>query len=310
MKTKIALLLLLFAGNSLTAQTVTFSHVKIHRHRSPKGHSLTDREGVLTFDDVNRQITFHNAMHDRFDEDIKFEAAYDSVIKVVFDSTTHIRGEGKWTALNFISTTGIIVASAIGAKNVQDNWLYLEYKRGDHTERVLLMLPNGASSNVEQEAVSRFSARVVTSDFPEHSQDIPEGQLQSAEFKSKFAVKLDKKDHPFPTNKPDKATVVVVCPKVGLDPGQDQLKLHANDRVVAINELGSYSFAYLDPGKYRLISQSDDNDSGFETELEAGKTYYFLQNRLPHGRTVLSRNSGEVVTYLAADTYLSEWKAK
>jgi len=111
-------------------------------------------------------------------------------------------------------------------------------------------------------------------------------------------------------SKPDKATVVVVCPKVGLDPGQDLLKLHANDRVVAINELGSYSFAYLDPGKYKLISQSDDNDSGFETELAAGKTYYFLQNRLPHGRTVLSRNSGEVVTYLAADTYLSEWKAK
>jgi len=152
---------LFLAGNWLAAETVTFSHVKIHRHHSPKGHRLADREGVLTFDDANRQITFHNAMHDRFDEEIKFEAAYDNVIKVVFDSTTHIRGEGKWTALNFVSTAGVIVASAIGAKNVQDNWLYLEYKQGDHTERVLLMLPNDTPSNVEQEAADRFGGRVV-----------------------------------------------------------------------------------------------------------------------------------------------------
>jgi hypothetical protein len=88
------------------------------------------------------------------------------------------------------------------------------------------------------------------------------------------------------------------------------VKLHANDRVVAINEMGTYSFAYLDPGKYRLISQPSEGDNGFETELEAGKTYYFLQSSLHNYRTLLSRDSGEVVTYLAADTYLSDWKPK
>jgi len=98
---------------------------------------------------------------------------------------------------------------------------------------------------------------------------------------------------------------------VGLDLFHGKpVKLHANDRVVAVNEMGTYSFAYLDPGRYRLISRSVDNDNGFETELEAGKTYYFLQNSLHDDRTVLSRNAGEVVTYLAIDTYRSDWKQK
>jgi hypothetical protein len=311
MKRKIALLFLLLATNLLAAEAVTFSHVKIHRHRSPQGRMLADREGVLTFDDLNRKVSFQNTMWDRFDEEIKFEAPYDSVTKVVFDSTTHMRGEGKWAALNFATIAGIVAASSIGARNTQDNWLYLEYKKGDRTEPVLLMLPNDCLANVEQKAASLFSGRVVVSAFPEHSQDIPPKQLRSAEFKSRYAVKVNKKDHSLPTEKPDKATIIVVCPMVGLDLGRgNHVKLHANDRVVAVNEMGTYGFAYVDPGRYRLISESPDNDNGFEAELEAGKTYYFVQNSLPYDRTVLSRNSGEVVTYLAADTYLSEWKPK
>ena len=51
------------------------------------------------------------------------------------------------------------------------------------------------------------------------------------------------------------------------------VKLHANGRVVAVNEMGTYSFAYLDPGTYRLISRSPDNNNGFDMDLEAGKTY-------------------------------------
>lgn len=56
--------------------------------------------------------------------------------------------------------------------------------------------------------------------------------------------------------KPDKATVVVVCPPLAARNAGfgNQFKLHANDEVVAVNKTGTYSFAYLDPGKYRLIS--------------------------------------------------------
>jgi hypothetical protein len=67
-------ILLFLAGNWLAAQTVAFNHVRIHRHRSPQGRMLSEREGVLTFDDVNKKVTFQNILSDRFDEQIKFEA--------------------------------------------------------------------------------------------------------------------------------------------------------------------------------------------------------------------------------------------
>lgn len=272
---------------------------------------LGDKEGVLTFDDVNRRVTFQSIMLDRFDDQIKFEALYDSVTKVVFDATIHKRGEGTLAVLNALSVVGIATAAAIGEKSVQENWLYLEHKEGDRTESILLTLPRDSLADVEQKAANVFGDRVVVSAFSEHSEEIPPKQLRSAEFKSKYALRINKQDHPLPADKTDKATIVVVCPMVGLDFGHgSQVKLHANDRVVAINEMGTYSFAYLDPGKYSLVSQSPENDSGFETELEAGKTYYFVQNSLHYGRTALSRNSGEVVTYLAADTYLSERRPK
>jgi hypothetical protein len=76
--------------------------------------------------------------------------------------------------------------------------------------------------------------------------------------------------------------------------------------------MGTYSFAYLDPGKYRLVSQAEDAN-GFEMELEAGHEYFFLQNAFQgafKSQTRLSRNSREVVTYLAEGSYLSDWKAK
>jgi hypothetical protein len=312
MRQTIALLILLFfMANWLAAENATFNHVRIHRHRSPQGRMLAEREGTLTFDDVNRKLTFQNIMWDRLDDNIHIEAPYDSVTKVIFDSTMHMRGEGRWGLLNFAGFAGILTAAAIAEKNIQDSWLYLEYKDGDRIEPVLLKLPGESLANLEQKAANIFGGRTVLTTFPEHGDDIPPKQLRTVEFKSKYTLKLNKKDHPIPTDKLDKATVIVVCPMVGLDVFHGSpVKLHANGRVVAVNEMGTYSFAYLDPGKYRLVSQSVDNDNGFETDLDAGKTYYFLQNSLHNDRTVLSRNSGEVVTYLAADTYLSEWKPK
>jgi|SRR5580658_6675202 hypothetical protein len=87
-----------------------------------------------------------------------------------------------------------------------------------------------------------------------------------------------------------------------------------NGKVIAVNEMGTYSIAYVDPGKYSLISQSDDAN-GFEMDLEAGKTYYFIQETVIGAafvtmriHTLLSRNSPEVVMYLVDGAYLSDWK--
>ena len=115
--------------------------------------------------------------------------------------------------------------------------------------------------------------------------------------------------------KADKAAVVVVCPPLAARyAGRGiQFKLHANDQVVAVNRMGTYRFAYLDPGKYRLVSQAE-NANGFDRELEAGHRYYFLQNpfqqTISPNQTALSRNSPELVTYLIDGSYFSDWKPK
>jgi len=41
--------------------------------------------------------------------------------------------------------------------------------------------------------------------------------------------------------------------------------------------MGTYSFAYLDPGRYRLISQTE-NAHRFEMNLESGHDHYFVQS--------------------------------
>ena len=90
--------------------------------------------------------------------------------------------------------------------------------------------------------------------------------------KSKHKMKADKKNHPLPELKSDKALVVVVCPALAArHAGKgDQIKLHANDKVVAVNKQGTYSFVHLDPGEYQLVSQAG-NPNGFRITLEAGK---------------------------------------
>lgn len=74
--------------------------------------------------------------------------------------------------------------------------------------------------------------------------------------------------------------------------------------------MGTYSFAYLAPGKYRLATQSENAD-GFEMELEAGKEYYFMQNTFMgawKAQTKLSRNTKELAMYEVDGAFWSGWK--
>jgi len=110
---------------------------------------------------------------------------------------------------------------------------------------------------------------VTVAEFHEQGAEIDPDKLP--DLNSKHAVKIKRQNHPLPESKPDKATIVVVCPPLAARyAGRgNQFKLHANDRVIAVNKAGTYNFAYLDPGKYRLVSQSE-NANGFEIQLEGG----------------------------------------
>jgi hypothetical protein len=300
------LFLLLISAVSLPAQKTVFENVKIRRHRSAEKRVLVDKIGVLTLDDANRKLTFKSDAGDNI------EVRYDDIQKVVFDVATHMRGGGLAQVIQAAPLAGPIVGTAIAGAHVNDYRLYFQYKDHDQNQSVLLVVPKNHSAQIIDKTTGALGSRVTVADFPEKGVAVKKDDLKAV--KSKQELRIDKQNHPLPEVRSDKATVVVVCPPLAArDAGKgNQFKLHANDQVVAVNRMGTYSFAHLDPGKYRLVSQAEDAN-GFEMELEAGHEYFFLQNTFQgvfRWETTLSRNSREVVTYLAEGSYLSDWKPR
>jgi len=291
----------LFLTVFLMAQQTAFEHVKIRRHKSPQDRVLVDKIGVLTFDDSARKLTFKSEAGDQVD------AAYDDIVRVVFEVTTHMRGG----ALSQI--LGGIPGAVTAGKHVNDYWLYLEHKKADGTvEPILMEVQKESSAKVIDKATTTFEGRVTVAEFAEQPADVDKAALK--DLQSKHEMQVVKNYHPVPELKPDKALVVVVCPPLAarFAGAGNQFKLHANNHVIAVNKMGTYSFAYLDPGTYRLASQSE-NASGFEMQLDAGKGYYFLQNTFQgswKAQTQLSRNTKELVMYELNGSYFSDWKRK
>jgi hypothetical protein len=311
-RTLVVAVLLASGLHCLAAETEVFHHVKIHRHRNTQDRRLVDKVGTLTFDDANRRFIFEKEAEDRVHTEIRVEVPYDAVTKAVFETTTHMRGGAGAIAAGFIPIAGAVAGRAIADAHVQDYWFFFAYRNGNENARGLLEIPKEFSDRVIEKANSAFGSRVVVAKYQEEGEAIEPDKLP--DFKSKQSLRVEKKADPQPETKSDKATVVVVCPPLAArDSGKgNQFKLHANDRVVAVNREGTYSFTYLDPGKYHLISQSE-NANGFEMELQAGKTYYFLQDTFQgvfKGRTALSRHSPELVTYLMSGAYFSDWSRK
>ena len=281
-------------------QQLVVEHVKARRHRSEENRVLVDKAGVLTFDDTAHKLTFKDDAGDNLD------VPYDDITKVVFEVTTHMRGG----ALSQI--IGGVPGALIAGKHVNDYWMYTEFKKGEVSEPFLIEVQKDFSQKVIDKALSTFGERARVAEFAEKGAAINKELLK--DLQSKHELKVNKQSHPLPELKPDKALVVVVCPPLAARyAGQgNQFKLHANDRVVAVNRMGTYSFAYLDPGKYQLASQSENAD-GFEMQLEAGKDYYFLQNTFQgawKAQTSLSRNTKELVMYELGGAFLSDWKRK
>ena len=291
---------LLFAFTfSALAENLVVEHVKIRRHRSEEKRVLVDKVGVLTFDDSAKKLTFKDDAGDKVD------LSYDDISKVSFEVTTHMRGG----ALSQV--IGGIPGAIIAGKHVNDYWMYVAPGSGKG-DPFLMEIQKQSSDEVIQKSKAVFGDRATVAEFPEKGEEIEKNTLK--DLQSKHDLKVDKKNHPLPEQKPDKALVVVVCPPLAARYAGmgNQFKLHANDRVIAVNRMGTYSFAYLDPGKYKLVSQSE-NANGFEMELEAGKDYYFLQNTFQgawKAQTALSRNTKELVMYELGGSYYADWKRK
>jgi len=198
---------LLLATLCLATDTETFSHVKIHRHRSAKNRVLVDKLGKLTFDDANRKFTFEKTVDDKFDEPERVEVGYESVTKVVFEVTTHMRGGGLAEVVSAIPPVAM-AGPIIADQHVHDYWFYVAYRNAEQDGEVLLEIPNSSSRRIIDKTTGVFGSRVVVNDFPETGENIEPEKLP--DFKSKHRLKIDGQNRPVPENRPDKATIVVV----------------------------------------------------------------------------------------------------
>jgi hypothetical protein len=293
----------LLASVPAAAEHAVFSNVKIRASRSAQDRRLIDKVATLTMDDESHKLT----VVQEGGSDRNLNIGFDDVQKVVFEVTTHMRGG----ALSIM--VGGLAGAAIAGKHVNDYWCYLEYKKPDgSTAPYLIEVKKEVSEQVIAKMKATFGDKVTLAEFPEQAEDVDKNQLKALQLKHDETT--SREQHPLPELKADKALVVVVCPPLAAryEGKGNQFKLHANDEVIAVNKMGTYSFAYLDPGKYKLVSQSE-NASGFDITLEAGKDYYFLQNVFQgawKAKTRLTRNTKELVMYELNGAWYSDWKAK
>lgn len=291
---------------SVWAQQNTFDKVKVRFNRSDKDRRLVDKDAVLVFDDVARKLTVRN-------EQRPLEVDYDSIDKVVFDVSHHMRGGAMGAMVGALGGVGALAAEvAIEGKGVNDYWFFLAYRDAEgKIIPYMLEVDKESSPQVIEKTKALLGSKVQVAEFSEQPTKIDKKTLK--DLNSKHKLKVDKQNHPLPEIHPDKALVVVVCPaSAARFAGKGiQYKVHANDQVIAVNKEGTYSFHYLDPGEYQLVSQAS-NASGFTMQLEAGKEYYFLQNKLGGWRdnTSLSRQSKELVMYELSGAYYSDWASK
>lgn len=279
------------------ALPVVFKDIKATFNKSATDRQLIEQDADLILDDQARKLIVKNREH-------PLEVGYDDVQKVVFDTSTRMRGGRLGRAI------GGLAGAAVSARHVTDSWCYLEYRGPDSALKpYMLIIPTESSAAVVEKMRALFGDKAIVADFPEKPEEIEKDTLK--DLQSKHDLKIDKNNHPTPEVKPDKALVVVVCPKI---PAQEsgQIKVHANDRVVLVNRAGTYGFVHLDPGEYVLASQAE-NASVIRMRLEAGKDYYFFQDTFMgklKAHTTLSRHSKELVMYQLDATFYSDWIRK
>ncbi len=267
-----------------------------------------DSQNALLF--INEQAAKLEVRHKTHPLSVKIA----DIQKVIFEVSHHMRG-GLGLALLGATAPATWEAYTGG---VYDFWCLVMYNNSDgQVVPYLMELRKGEAGRILNRMRSLLGDRVELAEFPEKEADIEKDSLK--DIGSKQDMDVDEVNHPIPEIRPDKALLVVVSPPFPTggrrEPNIFQQKLHANDQVVAINKMGTYSFCYLDPGEYRLVSQAT-NATGFSMKLEAGKDYYFFQNTylnisfLVTVKTSLSRQTKELALYEVNGANLSVWKKK
>lgn len=298
------------AAIGMAAEPVIFSDVMVRQAKKAGDQRLVERSADLVFDDAAQRLKLRS-------ERDPVDITYADVTKVIFEVTEHMRGYNQgafWTSMAGAAVPGAGLASLVVAgQPVKDYLCYLEMRRtsDEPAEPYVIEVGKHSIDDVKAKMNAVFAGR--TQDQPMLVGEKFE-RAKLKDLRSKHTVIVVKQQRPLPEILPDQALVVVVSqtPSARTSGKGTQVKLHANDRVVAVNKAGTWTFAYLNPGEYTLVSQAD-NANGLRMKLEAGKDYYFLQNALlgtTKTRTTLSRHSKGLVQFEASGTYYSDWKRK
>jgi hypothetical protein len=282
------------AALSCEAQQHTFTDVKARFSRA-KDRLLVEKDAQVIFDEASRKLIVRSS-------DRPLQASYDAVRKISLELS--IRGTDPGLAIAF----GGLVGAAIHDDTRAAFWCYVEIDSGGAH---LLLIGKDDAQRFREKARATFGERFIEVKFIEVAQKIEKQALPEAEVK--YDVRADPQQHPEPELKPDQALVVVACPPINTRyAGKGNAKLHVDGKVIAANEMGTYTFFYLSPGEHTLVSQMG-NASSLRLNFEAGKDYYFLQSTSigwTSPQSLLSRQSKELVMYEVAGSRWATWKVK
>jgi hypothetical protein len=259
-----------------------FKDVAMRCAASAKDPKLTTYTSELILDDAGHAFTVRMEKPEHRSVTIP----YGDIVKVVVDLASFARTEP-------------------GSTDTRRQYsFYFERKPGAYPARFSLELGREGADLLTRTRPF-LGDRLQEFDFPMATELADLGSLTDLNFN--YSVRIRRPNPPLPEVSKDRALLVVVCP--ALEGARRQpVNLDANGRVIAVNELGTYSFVYLDPGEYAIVSQAE-NARALRVKLEAGKAYYFFQDVLEAGeRTGLSMHSKELAQFEIAGASYSDWR--
>lgn len=280
-----------------------------------RGAQKEFRKGTLVFDEAARRaaVTAKGAP--------PIEFGYDAVTKVLVEPDVRISYSFGAAFAGFALGGGLFggqIADAIKSAAKMDVTVYLEYAAAGATAPPVVF-----SVGKEQTAAAlgrldaAFGSRVALAGFAGIPVEAPVLDLGP-----RHLVKANPAEHPIPELRAAKALVVVACPTgTGLDAARtDKYQkwggyILAGNKILALNAPGTYSFFYLDPGDYVLVSHvrtpgSAQSATGLELHLEAGKEYDLIQTIYIAGifRSFLRWHSRDLVMHEVANLYWADWQ--
>lgn len=291
--------LILALSPTLSAQ-VTALRVHVRTKSKPNDKNLASLRGHLLWDDAAREL--------RIERDVRLSLK-ESVTKIPYSEVAAVQFDTITNPLRRDVLHGAGSSKPANAK-VEDEYLHLTLVSGDsHLVEIDDEDVLGVIAKARDLFGSKVSETPVRRGDKASARDLPERS-------SHFSLKIVKK--PLPQPLPGKALVWVLSPKVQENawhnwygkPGPPQMRLHANNKIVAVTRQGTYSYAQLDPGDYELISQTGDHANGFRRTLEAGREYFFYQNEAPLFSVVLSEQSRDVALHELTGLQFGEWKRR